>query len=73
MDADHIGLSVGDVAGHGLREATFMSQITAAPRNIVPRCGTRPGAALEEVNDRPSGGRRPLCAAEPGSCGPPRQ
>ncbi|MFE7763069.1 SpoIIE family protein phosphatase [Streptomyces sp. NPDC057438] len=50
VDADHIGLSIGDVAGHGLHEATVMAQITAALRNIVPRCGTDPAAVLDEVN-----------------------
>ncbi|MCX5269396.1 SpoIIE family protein phosphatase [Streptomyces sp. NBC_00199] len=50
VDADHIGLSIGDVAGHGLPEATVMAQITAALRNIVPRCGTDPAAVLDELN-----------------------
>jgi serine phosphatase RsbU (regulator of sigma subunit) len=50
VDADHIGLSIGDVAGHGLREATVMAQISAALRNIVPRCGTDPAAVLSELN-----------------------
>ena len=50
VDADHIGLSIGDVAGHGLPEATVMAQVTAALRNIVPRCGTDPAAVLDEVN-----------------------
>ncbi|MFJ9026474.1 SpoIIE family protein phosphatase [Streptomyces sp. NPDC102259] len=50
VDADHIGLSIGDVAGHGLHEATVMAQITAALRNIVPRRGTDPAAVLDELN-----------------------
>ncbi|MEH0638804.1 SpoIIE family protein phosphatase [Streptomyces bottropensis] len=50
VDADHIGLSIGDVAGHGLHEATVMAQTTAALRNIVPRCGTDPAAVLDELN-----------------------
>ncbi|MEU3861361.1 PP2C family protein-serine/threonine phosphatase [Streptomyces sp. NPDC028722] len=50
VDADHIGLSIGDVAGHGLREATVMAQITAALRNIVPRYGARPTSVLDELN-----------------------
>ncbi|MET9579382.1 MULTISPECIES: SpoIIE family protein phosphatase [Streptomyces] len=50
VDSDHIGLSIGDVAGHGLHEATVMAQITAALRNIVPRCGTDPSAVLDELN-----------------------
>ncbi|MEU5634396.1 PP2C family protein-serine/threonine phosphatase [Streptomyces rishiriensis] len=50
VDADHIGLSIGDVAGHGLHEATAMAQVTAALRDIVPRCGTNPAAVLDEVN-----------------------
>ncbi|MEU0675391.1 SpoIIE family protein phosphatase [Streptomyces sp. NPDC006172] len=50
VDADHIGLSIGDVAGHGLPEATVMAQITAALRNIVPRRGTDPAAVLDELN-----------------------
>ncbi|MEH0638674.1 PP2C family protein-serine/threonine phosphatase [Streptomyces bottropensis] len=50
VDADHIGLSIGDVVGHGLHEATVMAQTTAALRNIVPRCGTDPAAVLDELN-----------------------
>ncbi|WP_329416566.1 serine/threonine-protein phosphatase [Streptomyces sp. NBC_00704] len=50
VDDDHIGLSIGDVAGHGLHEATVMAQITAALRNIVPRRGTDPAAVLDELN-----------------------
>ncbi|GGW56609.1 hypothetical protein GCM10010503_37250 [Streptomyces lucensis JCM 4490] len=50
MDADHIGLGIGDVASHGLPEATVLAQLTAALRNIVPRCGTDPAAALDELN-----------------------
>ncbi|PPS71895.1 hypothetical protein BV882_19690 [Streptomyces sp. 46] len=50
VDADHIVLSIGDVAGHGLHEATVMAQVTAALRNIVPRCGADPAAVLDEVD-----------------------
>ncbi|MFC8201634.1 SpoIIE family protein phosphatase [Streptomyces sp. NPDC057298] len=51
LDEDHIGLSVGDVAGHGLPQAAVMAQIIAALRGIVLRCGTRPDAVLRELNE----------------------
>ncbi|MFI9612081.1 SpoIIE family protein phosphatase [Streptomyces sp. NPDC052023] len=53
MDSDHIGLSIGDVAGHGLPEATVMAQFTAPLRNTVPRCGTDPAAVLDELIGAP--------------------
>ncbi|MCS0639479.1 SpoIIE family protein phosphatase [Streptomyces sp. LP05-1] len=51
LDADTIGLTIGDVAGHGVAEATAMAQISTALRSIARRCGRRPAAVLEEVND----------------------
>ncbi|MDQ0933234.1 SpoIIE family protein phosphatase [Streptomyces turgidiscabies] len=51
LDDDHIGLSVGDVAGHGLPQAAVMAQVIAALRGIVLRCGTRPQAVLTELNE----------------------
>ncbi|GAA2193693.1 SpoIIE family protein phosphatase [Streptomyces bangladeshensis] len=42
IEAEHIGLSIGDVAGHGLREATLMAQITAALRNTSPAAAPVP-------------------------------
>jgi serine phosphatase RsbU (regulator of sigma subunit) len=51
LDEDHIGLSIGDVAGHGLPQAAVMAQIIAALRGIVLRCGTRPQAVLTELNE----------------------
>ncbi len=51
LDEDHIGLSIGDVAGHGLPQAAVMAQIIAALRGIVLRCGTRPEAVLSELNE----------------------
>ncbi len=51
LDDDHIGLTIGDVAGHGLAEAAAMAQITAALRSIVMRCGHHPAAVLHELND----------------------
>ncbi|MFG3282130.1 PP2C family protein-serine/threonine phosphatase [Streptomyces sp. NPDC048111] len=51
LDKDHIGLSIGDVAGHGLPQAALMAQIIAALRSIVLRCGTRPQAVLRELSD----------------------
>ncbi|MBQ0985791.1 serine/threonine-protein phosphatase [Streptomyces sp. F63] len=50
LDDDHIGLTIGDVAGHGLSEATAMGQISAALRGIVLRHGRRPGAVLAELD-----------------------
>ncbi|WP_373431600.1 PP2C family protein-serine/threonine phosphatase [Streptomyces achromogenes] len=51
LDEDHIGLSIGDVACHGLPQAAVMAQIIAALRGIVLRCGTRPEAVLTELNE----------------------
>ncbi|WP_307054314.1 PP2C family protein-serine/threonine phosphatase [Streptomyces achromogenes] len=51
LDEDHIGLSIGDVAGHGSPQAAVMAQIIAALRGIVLRCGTRPEAVLTELNE----------------------
>ncbi|MFE9687290.1 SpoIIE family protein phosphatase [Streptomyces sp. NPDC006285] len=51
LDEDHIGLSIGDVAGHGLPQAAVMAQITAALRSIVLRCGTRPQEVLTELSE----------------------
>ncbi|MET9504343.1 SpoIIE family protein phosphatase [Streptomyces sp. NPDC006622] len=50
LDDDHIGLSIGDVAGHGLPQAAVMAQVIAALRGIVLRLGTRPEAVLDELN-----------------------
>ncbi|NJQ00393.1 PP2C family protein-serine/threonine phosphatase [Streptomyces zingiberis] len=50
LDEEHIGLSIGDVAGHGLSEATAMGQISAALRGIVLRHGRRPAAVLAELD-----------------------
>lgn len=51
LDEDTVGLTIGDVAGHGVAEATAMAQICAALRSIVRRSGHRPDAVLEELND----------------------
>ncbi|MDQ0585422.1 PP2C family protein-serine/threonine phosphatase [Streptomyces rishiriensis] len=51
LDEDHIGLSIGDVAGHGLPQAAVMAQIIAALRGIVLRCGTRPEEVLRELSE----------------------
>ncbi|MFI9245315.1 SpoIIE family protein phosphatase [Streptomyces sp. NPDC053086] len=51
LDDDHIGLSIGDVAGHGLPQAAVMAQVIAALRGIVVRCGDRPAEVLSELNE----------------------
>lgn len=51
LDADHVGLTIGDVAGHGLPEAAAMARISAALRSIALRCGLRPGTVLRELNE----------------------
>ncbi|MFK0181775.1 SpoIIE family protein phosphatase [Streptomyces xanthochromogenes] len=51
LDENHIGLSIGDVAGHGLPQAAVMAQIIAALRGIVLRCGTRPAEVLRELSE----------------------
>jgi hypothetical protein len=51
LDHEHIGLSIGDVAGHGLAEAAVMAQIAAALRSTVLRVRTSPAAVLHELND----------------------
>ncbi|HZG03316.1 MAG TPA: SpoIIE family protein phosphatase [Streptomyces sp.] len=50
LDEDRTGLTVGDVAGHGLAEAAAMARISAALRSIVLRCGTSPATVLHELN-----------------------
>ena len=51
LDADHIGITIGDIAGHGLPEAAIMAQTAAALRSIVLRCGTHPAAVLKELGE----------------------
>jgi serine phosphatase RsbU (regulator of sigma subunit) len=51
IDQGRIGLSVGDVAGHGITEAGVMAHIVASLRSSVLRCGKRPGAVLRELNE----------------------
>ncbi|GHH36828.1 PP2C family protein-serine/threonine phosphatase [Streptomyces candidus] len=51
LDEDHIGLSIGDVAGHGLPQAAVMAQIIAVLRGLVLRCGTRPEEVLTELSE----------------------
>ncbi|GAA2155102.1 hypothetical protein GCM10009760_54750 [Kitasatospora kazusensis] len=51
LDDDHIGLTIGDVAGHGLAEAAVMAQISAGLRSIAMRRGHHPAAVLHELND----------------------
>jgi hypothetical protein len=46
LDKDHVGFTIGDVAGHGLAEATAMGQISTALRGIALRQGKSPGAVL---------------------------
>ncbi|MFF7975689.1 SpoIIE family protein phosphatase [Streptomyces sp. NPDC007905] len=50
LDDDRIGLSIGDVAGHGLPQAAVMAQVIAALRGIVVRCGDRPSVVMSELN-----------------------
>ncbi|MEE1939321.1 SpoIIE family protein phosphatase [Streptomyces sp. TRM 70361] len=50
LDADRTGVSIGDVAGHGLAEAAAMARISAALRGIVLRFGNSPAAVLRELN-----------------------
>ncbi|MBL1086912.1 serine/threonine-protein phosphatase [Streptomyces actinomycinicus] len=50
LDEHTVGLTIGDVAGHGIAEATAMAQITTVLRTIARRSGTRPGAVLAELN-----------------------
>ncbi|BFV60747.1 hypothetical protein KCMC57_up58510 [Kitasatospora sp. CMC57] len=51
LDDDQIGLTIGDVAGHGLAEAAVMAQISAALRGIAMRCGQHPAEVLRELNE----------------------
>ncbi|MDK1477047.1 SpoIIE family protein phosphatase [Streptomyces sp. 549] len=51
LDDDHVGLTIGDVAGHGLPEAAAMARISAALRSIALRCGRYPGTVLRELNE----------------------
>ncbi|WP_255955883.1 PP2C family protein-serine/threonine phosphatase [Streptomyces odontomachi] len=51
LDDDTIGLTIGDVAGHGVAQATSMAQISTALRSIARRSGRHPAAVLQELND----------------------
>ncbi|MFF8833402.1 SpoIIE family protein phosphatase [Streptomyces sp. NPDC015131] len=46
-----VGLTIGDVAGHGIAEATAMAQISTVLRSISRRHGDRPPAVMAELND----------------------
>ena len=56
LDESTVGISVGDVAGHGLRAAAIMGSVRQAIR-IGARVPNDPGIVLERVN-------RALCADE---------
>ena len=58
IDRDVVGVSIGDVAGHGLRAAATMTALREAIR-VATRREHRPSAALTLVN-------RSLCIDEPG-------
>ncbi|MEU6095128.1 SpoIIE family protein phosphatase [Streptomyces sp. NPDC047079] len=51
LDADTVAFTIGDVAGHGIAQATTMAQITTVLRSIARRCGHNPPQVLEELND----------------------
>ncbi|MGK5629187.1 SpoIIE family protein phosphatase [Streptomyces sp. URMC 123] len=51
LGAESIGFTIGDVAGHGITEATAMAQITTALRSIARRCDEHPPTMLAELND----------------------
>ncbi|MFI1972144.1 SpoIIE family protein phosphatase [Streptomyces cinnamoneus] len=51
LSDDSIGLTIGDVAGHGIAEATAMAQINTALRSIARRHGEHPPAVMAELND----------------------
>ncbi|GHF67236.1 hypothetical protein GCM10010218_55890 [Streptomyces mashuensis] len=51
LTSDTVGFTIGDVAGHGIAEATAMAQINTALRSIARRCGERPPAVLTQLND----------------------
>lgn len=58
VDEALVGISVGDVAGHGLRAAAIMGSVRQAIR-IGARVTSEPGSVLERVN-------KALCADEAG-------
>jgi serine phosphatase RsbU (regulator of sigma subunit)/anti-sigma regulatory factor (Ser/Thr protein kinase) len=58
LDDTTVGISVGDVAGHGLRAAAIMGSVRQAIR-ISARVRSDPGTVLDRVN-------RALCADEAG-------
>ncbi len=58
LDETTVGISVGDVAGHGLRAAAIMGSVRQAIR-IAARVRSDPGTVLDRVN-------RALCADEAG-------
>ncbi|MFD8592429.1 PP2C family protein-serine/threonine phosphatase [Streptomyces sp. NPDC059637] len=46
-----VGMAIGDVAGHGLTEATEMAQLRSALRAIALDRGCAPGQVLAKLND----------------------
>jgi serine phosphatase RsbU (regulator of sigma subunit)/anti-sigma regulatory factor (Ser/Thr protein kinase) len=58
LDERLVGISVGDVAGHGLRAAAIMGSVRQAIR-IAARVRSEPGTVLDRVN-------KALCADEAG-------
>ncbi|MFJ3159944.1 SpoIIE family protein phosphatase [Streptomyces kanasensis] len=51
LDDDTVGFTIGDVAGHGIAEATAMAQINTVLRSIARRHGEHPPTIMAELND----------------------
>jgi hypothetical protein len=59
IDANLLGISIGDVAGHGLTAASTMAMLRQTMR-VAARMEQQPSRVLRQVN-------RSLCADEPGA------
>ncbi|MFF8288583.1 SpoIIE family protein phosphatase [Streptomyces sp. NPDC016309] len=51
LGEDVVGFTIGDVAGHGIAEATAMAQINTVLRSISRRLGEHLPAVMAELND----------------------
>jgi sigma-B regulation protein RsbU (phosphoserine phosphatase) len=51
-DRQHVFFCIGDVSGHGMAAALFMSRVVSVLRNLVPEYVLEPAGLLSDVNSR---------------------
>jgi sigma-B regulation protein RsbU (phosphoserine phosphatase) len=51
-DRQHLFFCIGDVSGHGMAAALFMSRVVSVLRNLVPEYVMEPAGLLSDVNSR---------------------